>query len=258
MAAITLTTDLGLTDYYVGAVKGALLTQMPEAVIVDITHSIPPFNIHHGAYVLKSAYPNFPKGAVHIIGVNAETSSENNHLAIFCDGHYFIGSDNGIFSLLFDKVPDKMVDLSNVRQDTEMLTFPLRDVFVKAACHLARGGTLEILGAVQNQFRKLDVFKPVVENNRIQAVVIYIDAYSNAVLNITRPFFNDIVKGRNFVIEFSAGEISEISQTYSDVPQGEILALFNSAGYLEIALNRGGIAEMYNVERNSMVTIRIE
>lgn len=259
MPAITLTTDLGINDHYVGALKGTILSQMPEAVIVDITHLVPPFNIHHGAYILKNAYPNFPKDTVHILGVNAESSPTQKHLAIYCDGHYFIGADNGAFSLLFEKRPDKIFDLSNVRQDTELLTFPVRDVFVKAACHIARGGTLEILGAEQNEFSKVDLFKPAFDNNNIHGVIIYIDSYGNVVLNITRQFFNDSVKGRKFAIEFPPGEeINSISQTYSNVPRGEISALFNSAGYLELSMNQGKIAEMYGAGINNIITIRIE
>jgi len=259
MPIITLTTDLGINDHYVGALKGTILSQMPEAIIVDITHLVPPFNIHHAAYILKNAYPNFPKETVHILGVNAESSAEQKHLAIYCDGHYFIGADNGAFSILFEKVPDKIVDLSNLRQDTELLTFPVRDVFVKAACHIARGGTLEILGAEQNSFSKVDLFQPALENNSIQTVITYIDSYGNAVLNITRPFFNEAVKGRKFAIEFPPGEeITSISLTYSDVPKGEISALFNSAGYLELSMNQGKISEMYGAGINNIITIRIE
>ena len=258
MAVITLTTDLGLKDHYAGALKGTILTQMPEATIVDITHLVPAFNIHHAAYALKNAYPNFPKGTVHILGVNAESSSEQKHLAIFCDGHYFIGADNGAFSILFEKVPDKIVDLSNVRQDIELLTFPVRDVFVKAACHIARGGTLEILGAEQPGFSQVDLFKPALENNSIQAVITYIDSYGNVVLNITRQLFNDTVRGRKFAIEFPPGEeITSISQTYSDVPKGEIAALFNSAGYLELSMNQGRISDMYGAGINNIITISI-
>ena len=259
MPIITLTTDLGIHDHYAGALKGTIISQYPEAAIVDITHLAPPFNIHHAAYILKNAYSNFPAGTIHIIGVNAESSAQQKHLAIYNDGHYFIGADNGTFSLLFEKKSDKIVDLSNIRQDTDLLTFPVRDIFVKAACHIARGGQLEVLGAVQEDFTKVDLFKPAVNQNTIQAVIIYIDSYGNVVLNITRKFFTETVRGRNFSIEFPPGEeITAISKTYSDVPKGEIAAIFNSAGYLEMSMNQGKIAEMYGAGINNIVTIKIE
>lgn len=257
MPIITLTTDLGLSDYYVGALKGAILTQMPEVTIVDISHNIPAFDIRHGAYVVKQAYPSFPKGTVHIIGINAEASADQNHLAILCDGHYFIGTDNGVFSMLFDIVPDKIVDLSNIRQDTDLLIFPLKDIFVKAACHLARGGTPEVLGLPQQDFVRVNTIRPVFSDNVLYGIVMYIDSYGNAVTNITRQLFNDTVRGKTFSIEFQGEEITKISQRYNEVLFGDILALFNSAGYLEIAQLRDSVTKLYNLEVGSSVTIRI-
>jgi len=254
---ITLTTDLGLHDYYVGALKGTILSQMPEVTIVDISHSVPAFDIRHAAYVLKQAYQNFPKETVHILGVNAEISANQTHLAIYCDGHYFIGTDNGIFSLLFDKIPDKIYDLSNIRQETELLIFPLKNIFVKAACHLARGGTPEVLGMQQNDFRKVDTVNPVFSDNTLHGTVIYIDSYGNAVVNITRKLFSDTVKGKNFTIEFSGEEINEISQRYNETAGGNILALFNSAGYLEIAQVQDSVSKLYNLSVSSPVVIRV-
>ena len=257
MPIITLTTDLGLNDYYAGALKGTILSQMPEAAIVDITHNVPAFDIRHGAYVLKQAYPNFPKGTVHIIGINAEASANEVHLAIACDGHYFVGTDNGIFSLLFDKVPDKIYDLSNIRQETDLMIFPLKDIFVKAACHLARGGTPEVLGVQHQDFIMLNSIRPVFADNVLHGTVMYVDAYGNAVINITKQFFNDTLRGKKFSLEFQGEEITEISQRYNEVPVGAILALFNSAGYLEISQSRGAIAGLYGLGVGSAVTIRI-
>lgn len=257
MPIITLTTDLGLSDYYVGALKGTILSQMPEVTIVDITHNVPAFDIRHGAYVLKQAYPNFPKGTVHIIGINAEASANQNHIAISCDGHFFVGTDNGIFSMLFDKVPDKIVDLSNVRQETDILIFPLKDIFIKAACHLARGGTPEVLGMAQEDFVRVNTIRPVFADNILHGTVMYVDSYGNAVTNITKQFFSDTIRGKNFSLEFQGEEITEISQRYNDVPNGGILALFNSAGCLEIAQSKGGVSRLYNLEIGSPVTIRI-
>lgn len=257
MAVITLTTDLGLHDYYVGALKGTILSQMPEVTIVDITHSVPPFDIRHAAYVLRQAYTNFPKDTVHILGINAEATPNQSHVAIYCDGHYFIGTDNGIFSLLFEKVPDKIYDLSNIRQDTDLLIFPVKDVFVKAACHLARGGTPEVLGVKQEDFRKVDTVNPVFTDNTLHGTVIYVDSYGNSVVNITKKLFTDSVKAKKFTIEFSGEEISEISQRYNESAGGNILALFNSAGHLEIAQAQDSVSRLYNLSVGSSITIRV-
>ena len=107
MPIITLTTDLGLKDHYVASVKGAILSQIPDINIVDITHNIDAFNISQTAYVIRNCYKNFPAGSIHILGVDAELSIDNSHLAVFAGGHYFIGTDNGTFPLLFDDLKAK-------------------------------------------------------------------------------------------------------------------------------------------------------
>lgn len=257
MPVITLTTDLGLNDYYVGALKGTILSQLPEATIVDITHTVPAFDIRHAAYVLRQAYPHFPPGTVHVIGINAEASASQNHLAIFCDGHYFIATDNGIFSLLFEKVPDKIYDLSNIRQETGLLIFPVKDIFIKAACHIARGGTPEVLGMQQKDFMKVDTLNPVFADNVLHGTVIYVDSYGNSVVNITKQLFTEVIKGKKFSIEFPGEKINEISQRYNEISGGGILAIFNSAGNLEIAQAQGNVSTLYNLSMGSPVTVRI-
>ena len=137
MPIITLTTDLGTTDHYVSAVKATILRQLDDANIVDISHDIPPFNIIHAAFVLRNVYLEFPQGSIHIIGVNAESNDDANHIAVFANGHYFIGTDNGIFSLLLDVKPDKIVEITATR-DSDNENFPIKDVFAKTACHIAR------------------------------------------------------------------------------------------------------------------------
>ena len=146
MPIITLTTDLGNTDHYVSAVKANILRQLESVNIIDISHNISTFNVLHAAFVLKNVYKDFPPGSIHIIGVNAESSEKTPHIAVYADEHYFIGTDNGLFSLLLDIKPDKIVHITtSMESDNE--NFPIKDVFVKAACHIARGGTLELIGS---------------------------------------------------------------------------------------------------------------
>ena len=240
MGIITLTTDMGLKDYYVAAVKGTILSQLPEATIVDISHEIPPFDIATASFVIRNTFRDFPKGTVHIIGVNPEADLETHHLIVEFDGHFFIGADNGIFSLLFDRAPDKIVEL-NLAQDSDELTFPTKHVFVKAACHLARGGTPEIIGRVIEKMNERELFRAVVEGNVIRGTVIYIDSYGNVITNITESLFKEVGKGRAFTIYFrrSSYDIHTIHKAYHDVPEGEKVALFSAGGYLEIAINKG-------------------
>ena len=257
MAIITLTTDLGLKDHYVSAVKGAILSQLPEVTIVDISHLVPKFEILQAAYILKNAYPNFPAGTVHIIGINAEATVKTPHIAMLVSGQYFIGADNGIFSFLFDRVPDKIVEL-NFKQESDHLTFPTKDVFVKAACHLARGGTLEIIGDPVENFTKSSYFSPAIDNMSIRGNAMYIDSYHNIVFNVPLKLFKEIGKGRPFTIFFRSFDIKNISKTYNEVARGEVLALFNSAGYLEIAQNNGAIGKSESIQLNENITIQFE
>ncbi len=263
MAIITLTTDMGLKDYYVASVKGAILSQFPEAVIVDISHDVPPFNIAQASFVIRNAYKDFPKGTVHIIGVNPDADMDTHHLAVEFDGHYFVGADNGIFSLLFDKPLEHIFELS-ITQDSDDLTFPTKHVFVKAACHIARGGTMEVIGKRIETIRQRELFRAVVEGSIIRGTVIYIDSYGNVITNITESLFKEVGKGREFSIYFRKADydITRISQAYNEVPEGEKVALFSATGYLEIAINKGvegsggGANKLFGLKVND--TVRIE
>lgn len=259
MAIITLTTDLGLKDYYVASVKGAILKELPETTIVDITHEIPAFDLTKSAFVIRNSYRDFPQGTIHIIGVNSDYDVETPHVAILIDGHYFIGADNGIFSLIHDNPPEKVVELT-ISQDTDRVTFPTKDIFVKAACHIARGGTLEVIGKLKTELSVRTLFRAVSENNTIRGMVIYIDHYGNIITNITERLFNEYGKGRKFTIYFRRAqyEITTISPSYNTVNEGEKLALFSSAGYLEIAINKGNASQLFGISKVQEDMIRIE
>lgn len=232
---------MGLQDYYVGAVKGAIYSQLPDAKIVDISHNITPFDIAQAAFVVRNAFIEFPEGTVHIIGVNPELdlNADIVHVIVHYKGHYFIGADNGMFSLMFDRSPESIYEIT-ISQDSDQLTFPTRHVFVKAACHLARGGTPSVIGKPKQDLKQRILFRPVVENHLIKGSIIYVDGYGNAITNITRQLFKEVGKGREFEIVFASQEsIRQISKAYSDVGEGEKLALFGSTGFLELAINRG-------------------
>ncbi len=256
MSVITLTSDLGTKDYYAAAIKGAILSQLPDVSIVDITHEIPAFDYIKAAIIIRNCYNEFPKGTVHIVGVNTESNLETAHIAIFENGHYFVGADNGIFSLIFDKIPEKIVAL-NLNQDTDTVTFPTRDVFVKAACHLARGGTLEMIGKIKETIEVKTMFRAISENNSIKGMVAYIDHYGNLISNISESMFKSYGKGRNFYIFLrnSSYKISEILIAYNQVSEGEKLALFSSSGFIEIAVNRGNASKLMGLKETDLIRI---
>lgn len=263
MGIITLISDMGIKDHAVAVVKGAIYSQLPEAVIVDISHSVSPFDTNHAAMMLRHTYHEFPKGTIHVIGVNPDASAEIPHLVVEYNGHYFIGADNGVFSLIFDKTPDAVYEL-NLDWESDELTFPVRTIFVRAACHLARGGTPEVIGKQIQDIRQAERFRPLTEANALRGHVTHIDRYGNAHTNITYQLFKEVGKGREFYIQFRRRtfDIRKISSHYNNVPEGEKVAIFNHSKVLEIAINKGtegnggGAARLFNLSINSVVRIQ--
>jgi len=258
MPIITLTSDWGLKDHYTGAVKGTLLSQLPDAVILDITHEIDPFDLNQAAFVFRNSYRHFPEGTIHLIGINTEADPKTPHTVIFHRGYYFIGSDNGLFSLIFDEIPDQMVELE-IMQDSDYFTFSTRDVFVKAAVLLARGAKMEELGKPRKTLLQKTSFVPVVDGNLIKGKVIYVDKYENAFVNITEEFFRKTVKGKKFsiLLKSVSHPLTSISKSYRDVPEGEMVALFSTTGYLEIAINKGNAAGLLGLKPDTPIMIEI-
>ena len=265
MGLITLTSDMGLKDFYVAAVKGAIYSQHPEAKVVDISHQVEPFNIIQAAFILKNCYHEFPAGTIHILCVNDLAKDNQKYLAIRHNGHYFICCDNGIIDLILKDEPEKIVEIA-LNSDSEDSVFFAKDRLAKAAAFLSRGGTMEFLGKETNTYTTRNTFSSVTSNNEISGAVCYIDSYGNAVSNIDKTQFKLIGKGRPFRIQFSAGEfyIDQISKEYGNVPSGEKLALFGVSGNLEIAVNRGtvrtggGANQLFGLQEGSPIRIEFE
>lgn len=248
MAIITLTTDFGEKDHFAGAIKGAIYSELSDVKIVDVSHSVSPFNISEAAYIILNAYSSFPKGTIHIIGIDSELSPENKHIAIKLDEHYFICANNGIMSMICAEIaPEKIVEI-NIHDKIET-SFPVLDVFVKVACHIARGGTLEVIGKVINTIKPIKNLIPFVndEQNQIIGSVIYIDNYGNVITNIKRKFFETIQKTRRYEISARNHKFKTVHNKYSDIinfeleeskrnDEGKGMVVFNSSGYLEIAV----------------------
>jgi S-adenosylmethionine hydrolase len=252
MSFITLTTDFGTKDHFVGAVKGAIYSELADAKIVDITHHISPFNITETAYILKNSYKSFPEGTIHIVGVDSELSIDNKHIAIELDNHFFVCPDNGIISMIASEIqPTKIVEI-NIHDRIES-SFPVLDVFVKVACFIARGGNLTVIGKETFEFKKLIEIQPKVNQKQTQIieVVLYIDNYGNVITNISKKMFNDIGKGRNYKVNASRYSFTKIFNKYNEITginskdsrqfDGNKLAIFNSAGFLEIAVYRSNL-----------------
>ncbi|WP_158828449.1 SAM hydrolase/SAM-dependent halogenase family protein [Mucilaginibacter lacusdianchii] len=258
MAIITLTTDLGDKDIYQAALKGSIYKMMPSVNVVDITHSVSAFNIQQAAFILKNSFYYFPNNTVHLIGIDTVYSEENRFLAIRYQSHFFVGADNGIFSLIFDEHPDAIVEI-NIMQDLKFLHFPLADIFVKAACHLADGGELSEIGVPVASIEKRMTLQPAVERNLIRGMVIYIDSFQNVITNITKNFFNRVQQGRKFTLYFKRNEtITQLSWHYNEVPEGEKLCMFGISDHLEIAINKGNASGLLGLNLGDSVIIEFE
>lgn len=257
MTVITLTSDWGLKDHYLAVIKGNILSQVPDAEIIDITHEIPPFNLRQASFILRNAYKSFPEGTIHIIALNTIETKDQSHMVAYIEGQYFIGTDNGIFSLIFDRMPDKMVELE-IFQDSGLFTFATRDRFIKAAAHLANGKPIEELGQEKHDWERQMHFEPVTTDDAIRGMIIYIDNFENVITNITEKVFLKLRKHRKFTVEVRGEKIQKISKSYLDVPVGEIVALFGSTGHLEIAINQGNASGLLGLNIDDPVSIRFE
>ena len=254
MSIITLTTDFGIKDHFAGTVKGALLSEINEAKVVDISHNISPFSILEAAYIIQNAYKSFPKKSIHIIGVDSEISEENNHIVVQLNDHYFICANNGIMSMICSEItPQKIVEI-NIH-DKIVSSFPVLDVFVKVAAHIARGGTLEVIGKLITEIKPIKNISPLIKHDGKLLIgnVIYIDHYGNVITNIKKRFFESAQKGRRFEISARNHKFKHIYNHYSDIVdfnipiesrnnEGQGLVVFNSSEYLEIAVYRSNLA----------------
>ena len=282
MSIITLTTDYGLKDHFVGALKGKLLSEFSEAKIIDISHDIDPFNTAEASYIIAAAYKSFPKGTVHLIGVDAELNKETQHIAIEWNDHYFICADNGILSLLIQNiVPQKMVAI-NIH-DRLFIDASDLDVFVMVACHLAKGGLLNVIGKEISSIKQVTELQPIVapDKNSIKGNVIYIDHFGNIVTNITKKLFLEVAQGRDYEIPMvqranqkKSSPIKSIFAKYSDIAnagshnikfyEGDKLAIFNEAGFLEIAIFRsnplsfGSANSLLGIEYRDTISIEFK
>lgn len=249
MSIITLTTDFGLKDHFVGALKGKIISEFPEVQIIDISHTISSFNTAEASYIIRASYNSFPKGTVHLIGVDAEWSLENQHIAMQWNDHYFICADNGILSMLTSKImPQKIVSI-NIHDHLSKGATDM-EVFVTVACHIAKGGLLNVIGKEITLIKDITELRAIVNDNHnsIKGHIIYIDHFGNVVSNISKKLFFDVRKEREYEVIFKSNTLKTILPSYSSIAisdkyplknyEGEKLAIFNEAGFLEIAIFR--------------------
>ena len=247
MPLLTLTTDIGHQDYLAGATKGQLLQINPNFTIVDISHNIAPFNYPQAAYVCRNAIKNFPPHTFHLLLVNLFDRRPEQLLLAYHNEQYILCADNGLLTMVLEDKPEMVIGLP-LDKSALKNTLYFTSVMGKAIQQLQSGMSLAQIGEPDISIVEKNHLRPLFSDNWIEGQIIFIDNFENIVINITRNQFEEQRRGRAFQIVFKRDEvIDRISETYADVPEGEKLALFNSAGYLEIAINKGNAAGLFGL-----------
>lgn len=258
MPLLTLTSDIGHHDYLVAAIKAQLMQIDPAFTIVDISHTIAPFNYPQAAYICRSAFKHFPGFTYHIILVNLFEKKPEQLLLAFHNNQYFLCADNGLLTMILEEKPEMVIgiplDKGAIKNTTHCV-----EVMGKAVAQLAQGESIKNIGTPDISYTEKNHLRPLLDNNWIEGQIIFIDNFENVIVNITRKQFEQQRKGRSFRIVFKRDEvIDRISQSYADVEAGEKLAIFNSADYLEIAINKGNAAGLFGLKGFSEKTSKAE
>ena len=257
---ITLITDFGDMSGYVGIMKGVILSVNPECQIVDITHHISPQDREEAAFVLQGVRPYFPSNTIHLVVVDPGVGSDMKPIIVESGQNLFVGPDNGVFSLIFLKDREKKVwEITNERYCLAQVsaTFHGRDIFAPIAAHLSLGVSPSVMGRELEDYVQLEALEPEICQNMVKGRVVLIDHFGNLVSNIPQQLFTRAVEDKPFKITVGEQVIHALSRTYADVQDGEVMALFGSSGYLEIAVRNGNCQRWLQVIKGSEVTVHI-
>lgn len=256
MAIVTLLTDSGESDFYVAAIKAKILSTNPGLTIVDISHQITSCDIAHAAFVLRSVFRDFPKGTVHLVGVDATGGRSDVMVALQLEDHLFVGPDNGIFGLISDKQPQLLIELNAINKIAT--TFPEKDIYAPAAAKLASGVNISTLGTPLPQIRKMTDRYVKATKKMIAGHVIRVDHSGNLITNIPREAFDVLSKGKNYVIQFAGEKFRKIQTNYNQAEQGDCFVMFNSLNVLEIGIYKGNASALLGLHYDSPVSIIFE
>lgn len=248
MPIITLTSDIGLQDYLAGAIKGLLLQQCADAQVVDISHHISPFNLPQATYICRSAFRYFPDGTYHLVLNNLFDRKADYVLMARYNNQFICSADNGLLTMIAGEKPAEVYRLALPPGETRN-TLNIVRVMARAVAELIKGTPPEAVGSPAPDIVVKNNLQPLTGADYIEGQIIHIDNFENVVVNITREQFMEHRQDRKFAIFFRRDEmITQISETYADVAEGQKLALFNSAGYLEIAVNKGNAAGLFGLQ----------
>jgi S-adenosyl-L-methionine hydrolase (adenosine-forming) len=256
MAIVTLLTDSGETDHYVASIKAKILSVNPGLTLVDISNRIAPCDIGHGAFVLKSAFRDFPSGTVHLVGVDSAGAKEDAIIALQLEDHFFVGVDNGLLGLISEKSHQQVVQLNSV--NPIQTTFPERDIFAQAAAKLASGVSITTLGKPMASFKKMTDRFVKATKRLIAGNIIRVDVYGNLITNIPKDAFEVLSAGKSFTIQFGGEKFRRIHKNYFEADPGDCFLIFNSLGVLEIGMYKGNASELLGLKYDSPVNISFE
>lgn len=256
MAPVTFTTDLGTRDFYLAALKGAIISQCETVVpFIDISNHVKPFDIKEAAFIISNAYKYFPKGTIHVVHVNTNGGDGKLLLSVI-DEHYFITFDNGILSIAFDKIPHEVYEVNAELLESHSLLF--EDAIGKAINFLLKEYRPADFAHLTSITVNLRLMQPVTSSGVIRGAVVYIDDYGNAVTNISKRVFGEFIGERNCVIEMNQGDSVSVFKHYNEVVEGEIVSLFNQSGFLEIAINKGNAKKLLDIKVGSQVMVSVK
>lgn len=257
---ITLTTDFGVKDYYTGAMKAVILGIAPKVRLIDISHNIEPQDVMGGAWVVRNCAELFPDNTIHLVVVDPGVGTERNPVALRIGNQYYVGPDNGIFSLLTGEHDYDAVRLNKPEywRDNSSETFHGRDIFAPVAAHLANDVPLDQLGEKIDELVTYRWASPIADKAGIQGWIVHIDRFGNLVSNIPEKLIREKVEGRSMKIYVGNTILHKIVKSYGFVEEGEPAAYIGSAGMLEIAINKGDASQMLSVRKGAQISIVLQ
>ena len=259
LPVITLLTDFGNQDYFAGAMKGVILSLNPDARIVDLTHEIPPQDIHAAAFNLLACYRDFPAGTIHVAVVDPGVGSQRRPLLLECGGQVFVGPDNGIFSWVCEREGNyRVIHLTNENyfRHPVSATFHGRDIFAPVAAALSNGVAPEEFGPSIENLIHLDPLRPkILSDGEIEASIIYIDRFGNCITNLTREILGGDLSRVRLVV--SGRQITSFRRYYSEAEdkESELFCVIGSAGFLEVVAANNSAAAILDARRGQTVSV---
>jgi S-adenosyl-L-methionine hydrolase (adenosine-forming) len=256
---ITLTTDFGQADHFVGAMKGVILSIAPRARIIDITHEIPPYALNEAAFVIAQTWRYFPQGTIHVMVVDPGVGSARRPILAAAGGHYFVAPDNGVLTMIYDAAPAKVREISSASVIGKHVsrTFHGRDVFAPAAAHVARGVPPARFGKLIEDYTRFSPLKPARRARHVwTGSILKVDHFGNLITNFHIDEFPD-VKTRPIELRVGLERVRRLALTYAETEIGEVFVIVGSSGYLEVAANQASAAKTLGCGAGAPVELEI-